>query len=107
MFARVVVCQSKAGRSQQVGNKIGNEALPILQKQPGFVDFLTLSDKTDPERLVCISFWTLREDFERYNREHYYTIADTLQPLLESHVTQETFEVNASTAHGIAVGKAT
>jgi hypothetical protein len=57
--------------------------------------------------VVCISFWTLREDFERYNREHYYTIADTLQPLLESPVTQETFEVNASTAHGIAVGKAT
>jgi hypothetical protein len=41
MFARVVGCRSKAGRSDQVGNKLDNEVLPILQKQPGFVDFLT------------------------------------------------------------------
>jgi quinol monooxygenase YgiN len=74
-----------------------------LQKQPGFVDFLTLSDKSEPERLVCVSFWTLRADAETYNRQHYYTIADMLKPLLESPVTRETFEANASTAHGITV----
>jgi hypothetical protein len=41
MFARVVECHSKVGRSEQVGNKLENDVLPILQKQPGFVDFLT------------------------------------------------------------------
>jgi len=74
MFARVVECQSKGGRSEQVGNKLKNNILPILQKQPGFVDFLTLSDKTNPERLVCISFWTSQEDAEEYHRHHYDTI---------------------------------
>lgn len=69
MFARVVVCQSKAGQSGQVGTKLEEDVLPILQKQPGFVDFLTLSDKSEPERLVCVSFWTLREDAETYNRQ--------------------------------------
>jgi hypothetical protein len=59
MFARVVECPSKVGRSKQVGNRLKNDVLPVLQKQLGFVDFLTLSDKTNPERLVCISFWTL------------------------------------------------
>lgn len=106
MFARVVVCQSKAGRSEQVGTKLENAILPILQKVPGFVDLLTLSDKADPERLVCISFWTVREGVEKYNSQHYYTIADLLTPLLESPATQEIFEVNASTAHGIAPGRA-
>jgi quinol monooxygenase YgiN len=64
MFARVVECQSKAGRSEQIGNGLENDVLPILQKQLGFVDFLMLSDTTNPARLVCISFWTSREDAE-------------------------------------------
>jgi hypothetical protein len=55
---------------------------------------------------VCISFWTSQEDAEKYNRQHYYTISDMLRPLLESPAMLETFEVNASTAHCIAVGRA-
>ncbi|MFZ0289081.1 MAG: antibiotic biosynthesis monooxygenase [Candidatus Sulfotelmatobacter sp.] len=106
MFASVVVCQSKAGRSELVGNKLNNNVLPILQQQVGFVDFLTLADNTDPDRLVCISFWTSQEDAEKYNRQHYYTISDMLRPLLESPAMLETFEVSASTAHRIAVGRA-
>jgi heme-degrading monooxygenase HmoA len=106
MFACVVECQSKAGRSEQVGNKLENDILPILQKQRGFVDLLTLSDKTNPERLVCISFWISREDAEEYHLQHHYTITDILKPVLESPPTLETFAVNVSTAHCIAVGRA-
>ena len=106
MLARVVECQSKVGRSEQVGDRLENDVLPILQKQPGFVDFLTLSDKITPERLMCISFWTSREDSDEYHRQHYDTITDILMPVLESPPTLETFAVNASTAHRIAVGRA-
>ena len=106
MFARVVECQSKVGRSEQVGSKLKNDVLPILQKQPGFVDFLTLSDKTNPERVVCLSFWTSREDAEEYHRQHYDTITELLKPILESPPRLETFAVNASTAHRIAVDRA-
>ena len=106
MFARVVECQSKVGRSEQMGNKLMLHVLPILQEQPGFVDFLTLSDKTNPERLMCISFWTSRQDAEEYHRQHYDTITDMLKPVLESPPTLETFTVNASTAHCIAVDRA-
>jgi quinol monooxygenase YgiN len=68
IFARVVECQAKEGRGVQISTKVTNEVLPILQKQPGFVDFLALSDKTNAERLVCISFWTSREDAEEYHQ---------------------------------------
>jgi len=104
MFARVVEFHSKAGRIDQVGNKLNNSVLPLLQQQVGFVDFLTLADKTDPERVVCISFWNSQEDADEYDTQHYYAIADILKSLLESPATLETFEVNASTAHRIAVG---
>ncbi len=106
MFARVVECQSKAGRSEQAGNKLRNDILPTLQKQPGFVDFLTLSHKTKPERLVCISFWTSRADADEYHRHHYETINDALRPVLESPPVFETFGVNLSTAHRIAFDRA-
>jgi heme-degrading monooxygenase HmoA len=106
MFARALKCQSKAGRCEQVANKLKDKVLPILQQQEGFVDFLILADKTDPERLVCISFWTTQDDAEEYDRQHYYAISNILTPLLEFPATLETFEVNASTAHRIAVGRA-
>jgi heme-degrading monooxygenase HmoA len=106
MFARIVECQSKAGRSEQVGNKLVDDVLPILQKQPGFVDFLTLSDKINRKRLLCISFWTSREDAEEYHHHHYDTITDILRTVLESPPTLETFAVSASTAHRIAVDRA-
>jgi len=101
MFARVVESQSTVGRSEQVARKLNNDVLPIVQKQPGFVDFLALSDKTTAERLVCVRFWTSREDAEEYNRQHYDTITEFLKPILESPPTFETFAVNASTAHRI------
>jgi len=106
MFARIVECQSKAGRSEQVGTKLENDVLPILQKQPGFVDFLTICDKINPERLMCISFWTSREDAEEYRREHYYSITDMLNPILDFPPTLKTFAVNASTVHRIVLGRA-
>lgn len=102
MFARMVECQSKAGRTEQAGDKLKNDVLAILQKQPSFVDFLMLSDKANPERLLCISLWTSREDSEEYHRQHYETIANVLEPVLESPPTLKTFTVVASTAYRIA-----
>ena len=97
MLARVVKCQSKSGRIDQLGDKLSNDVLPMLQMQPGFVDFLALSDKTDPTKLLCISFWTSGEDAEGYHRRHYYAIADALKAVVESPPTLETFVVSVST----------
>jgi heme-degrading monooxygenase HmoA len=106
MFARVVECQAKDGMGVQISTKVSNDVLPSLQKQPGFVDFFALSDKTNAERLVCISFWTSREDAEEYHRQHYETITNMLKPVLESPPTLKSFTVSASTAHRIAVSRA-
>ena len=106
MFARVVECQAKDRRGVQISTKVTNEVLPLLQEQPGFVDFLALSDKINPERLVCISFWTSRGDVEEYHRQYYQTITNKLKSILESPPTLKTFTVSASTAHHIAVDRA-
>jgi heme-degrading monooxygenase HmoA len=106
MFALVEECQAKDGRGVQISAKVTNDVLPILQEQPGFVDFLALSDDTNAERLVCISFWASPEDAEEYHRQHYETITGMLKPVLESPPTLKIFTVSASTAHRIAIRRA-
>ena len=93
MFTRVVACQAKAGRSEALVRKVKEEVLPILQKQSGFVDLLVLFDKTDPERLVFVTFWIFRGDVETYQYHHYDTITNMLRPLLESPPRVQLFAV--------------
>ena len=42
MFTRIVECHVKPERKDDFENKLRNEVLPILQKQPGFVDLIAL-----------------------------------------------------------------
>jgi hypothetical protein len=90
MFARVLECQAKDGRGVQISITMTNDVLPILQVQPGFVDFFAFSDKTNAEKLVCISFWTLG-DTEEFHRHHYETVTNMLEPVLECPPTLKTF----------------
>ena len=106
MFTRIVECQAKKGKTEVLAKKVRNEVLPALQKQPGFIDLITLTDDKDDERVVCLSFWNSKESAERYQREHYDTIVQTLGSELDGKPTLETLEVAISTAHRIAASNA-
>jgi quinol monooxygenase YgiN len=106
MYTRIVECHVKPGRKQEATAKMTNEVLPILQKQPGFVDMIGLIDEHDPERLLALSFWKTKEDAERYHREHFSHISELLKPMLSSTPNVETYNVETSTTHHIAAGKA-
>jgi quinol monooxygenase YgiN len=106
MITRIVECQAKMGKAEELAKKVRNVVLPILQKQPGFIDLVALRDNTNDERIVCLSFWKSRENEELYQREHYDTIVQTLQSELETNPTLETLQVEISTAHRIAVARA-
>jgi quinol monooxygenase YgiN len=67
---------------------------------------LALSSEDEPERTVSISFWKSRADAERYHREHFDEIIDAVCPLLRDEPSVEFYNVEASTAHRIAAGKA-
>jgi quinol monooxygenase YgiN len=83
-------CQAKDGWGMLITARVTKDVLPLLQVQPGFVDFLALSDKTNAEKLVCISFWNFG-DAEEFHLQHYETIANMLQALLECPPTMKTF----------------
>lgn len=106
MFSPIVECYVKSEKRQEFVEAMQNLVLPILQSQPGFVDVLALSSDDEPERTVSISLWRSRGDADRYHREHFDHIMNTLRPLLRDEPSVEFYNVEASTAHHIAAGKA-
>jgi len=106
MFTRIVECQVKPERNEEFENKLRNEVLPILQKQPGFVDLIALEPEEGGERHLSISFWNSKQDAERYQREQYSSIVESIKPLLKRDPQVQTFNVAHSTPHRIAARKA-
>lgn len=106
MFTRIVECSVKPDKKDEMQQRLRNEILPLLQKQPGFVDEITLASEHDPERMVAISFWKTREDAERYHRETFPRIQEILKTALKGSPRVETYNVEDSTAHRIAAGRA-
>jgi heme-degrading monooxygenase HmoA len=106
MFTRVVEITTKAGKLHEVANTINEKILPILRQQPGFLDETVLTSDMESNRVLGISFWETKEDAERYSREQYPRINETLSNLTETPPVIRTFNVHTSTPHKIAAGKA-
>ena len=106
MFTRVVELISKQGKARELSSTINDKIVPILKKSAGFVDEIVLVSDADSNRVLALSFWKTREDAERYQREQYNSVRETLQPLLEGEPVVRTFEVHTSTGHKITAGKA-
>jgi heme-degrading monooxygenase HmoA len=106
MFTRIVECHVKPERKEDFESKLRNEVLPILQKQPGFVDLITLQPEDGSDRQLSISFWNNKQDAERYQHEQYSRIVDSIKPLVKRDPQVQTYTVAHSTPHRIAASRA-
>jgi len=106
MFTRTVEVTPKSGKARELANIINDKVLPILKKQKGFVDETVLVSDTEDNRVLSLSFWNSKEDAEKYQREQYPAIHEMLRHLLEAEPVVRTFNVDSSTTHRIAAGKA-
>ena len=106
MFTRVVEIRTRTGKSKEFSTTLNEKVLPILRKQPGFVDEITLVSNAEPERFLALSFWQSEEQAERYHHEQFPRITELLENLLENEPQVQTFNVDTSTTHKIARGKA-
>ena len=106
MYTRLVEITSKSGKARELCNTIENKVLPILKKQKGFVDETVLVSDTEPNRILGLSFWDNKEAAERYHREKYPQIHETMKHLLEAEPVIRTFDVESSTTHRITAHKA-
>ncbi len=101
MYTRNVSMKLKTNSVQEFTRTLENEIIPVLRKQKGIKDEITLVAQERNEA-VAISFWDKKEDAESYNREKYPEILKTLSKVVEGTPRVESFEVANSTSHQIA-----
>jgi heme-degrading monooxygenase HmoA len=104
MFVRVVEVKTKPGKAREVCSTLHEKVLSTLKAQAGFVDEIVLV--SDPEGILALSFWNTKEDAEQYSREDYSKVSEVIQHLVHSKPKVHAFDVETSTCHRIAKGKA-
>jgi len=106
MFARNVSIRLKANCVGEFTRTLENEVIPLLRKQNGFQDAISLVDSNGTEA-VAISLWDHKENAEAYNRATYPEVQKALAKVLEGTPQVKTYEVSNSTFHKIAARTAT
>jgi heme-degrading monooxygenase HmoA len=94
-FARNVHFQIKNGRDADFSRIFTNDVLPLLKKQKGFQEELTL---VNPERALGISVWEDKASADTYQSSTYPQILEKLNPVLDGTPRVEMYDVVASTS---------
>jgi hypothetical protein len=102
MFARSVSIRLKSNMLSDYTRTFENDVLPLLRKQKGFTDEMTLSNPTSLD-VIAISLWETRADAEEYNTNAYPEVLKTLARMIDGTPKVQTFEAVTSTFHKVAV----
>jgi heme-degrading monooxygenase HmoA len=105
MFARRVHMQLKPNSVAEFTQRLEKDILPLLRKQKGFQDEITLVGQGGTEAFA-ISLWDNAENAQAYNREKYPEVTKILEALVDRAPQVETFDVANSTFHKIAAAAA-
>ena len=101
MFTRSVSMRLKPNNVAEFTRTLENEIIPLLQKQKGFQDEITLVAPGGLEA-IGISFWDQKENAEAYGRTTYPEVQKALAKVVEGTPQVQTYEVSNSTFHKIA-----
>ncbi len=101
MFARRVTVRLKANSVAEFNRTFENDVLPVLQRQKGFQDAITLVASNGSEAFG-ISLWNQKQDAETYQRTAYSQVQAFLSKVTEGASTVQTYEVGTSTFEAAA-----
>jgi hypothetical protein len=98
MYGRKVSFNLKANCLSDFNRRQENEVIPLLRKQKGFKDVITLVTP-DKKQIQAISLWDKADNAEAYNRAAFAEVVKVLAPVVEGTPKVETMEVGISTFH--------
>ena len=101
MFSRSVSLRLKPNNVAEFTRTLENEIIPLLRKQKGFQDEITLVAPGGLEA-IGISLWDQKENAEAYSRTTYPEVLKALAKVVEGTPQVQTYEVSNSTFHKIA-----
>ena len=102
MFARNVSIHLKSNMLSDYTRTFEKDVLPLLRKQKGFTDEITLSNPGSLD-VIAISLWENRADAEAYNTNTYPEVLKTFARMIDGTPQVQTFEAVASTFHKVAL----
>src|SRR5260370_15997574 len=105
MFARSVSIHLKPNSVAEFTRTIEKEIIPLLRRQKGFQDEITLLAPAGLEA-TAISLWDAKENADAYNRGTYPEVQKALTKVVEGTPQVQTYEVSNSTFHKIAAAVA-
>jgi hypothetical protein len=77
-----------------------NQILPLLKKQKGFKEEITLSSPGSQDA-VSVSLWEHKSNAEEYNTHAYPEVLKTLGKVIDGTPRVQTFETVVSTFHNV------
>ena len=98
MFARNISFHVKASTLADFTRTFEKDVLPLLRKQNGFKDEITLAGPGGVD-VMAISLWENKKDAETYNTNTYPQVLKTLAKFIEGTPQVHTFDVVTSTLH--------
>ena len=93
--------QLKPGSVAELTRTVDRQIIPLLRKQKGFQDEITVVVPGGKEALV-ITLWDQRKDAEAYQRESHPAVLTDLAKVVEGTPQLQMYEVTNSTFHKIA-----
>ena len=100
MYARNVTFRVKANMQSDCIHAFENQILPLLRKQKGFQDEITLCNPGSQDA-VSISLWEHKSDADDYNTRVYPEVLKTLAKMIDGTPRVQTFETVVSTFHHV------
>lgn len=101
MYARHVSLSLKPNTASELTQMLESEILPILRKQSGFLDEITLLDANGKDA-IAISLWDRKDSADAYRRDTYALVRKELSKVVDGTPEVHTYEVANSTYHQIA-----
>jgi len=101
MFVRKVSMRLKSEAAGQFTRKMEDEIIPLLRKQKGFLDEMTLIAQGGKE-VYAYSFWETSADAENYDKKEFARVTGMLTNVIEGALRLHTYMVANSTFHKLA-----
>jgi len=105
MFVRKVSMRLKTESAAEFNRKMEGEIIPLLRKQKGFLDEMTLIPQSGRE-VYAYSFWENSADAETYEKNEFAQVTGMLAGVIEGALRIHTYMVANSTFHKMATAVA-
>jgi len=101
MFVRKVSMRLKSEAAAEFIRKMEDEIIPLLRKQKGFLEEMTLLAQSGKE-VYAYSFWENSTDAENYEKNEFAKVTGMLTGVIEGALRVHTYMVANSTFRSMA-----